>query len=41
MRLQLRLYVPDPPGKVKLRARSSDNRGKVRAIGNLTLVCNP
>jgi len=29
------------PGKLKLRVRSSDNSGKIRAIGNLTLLCNP
>ena len=29
------------PGKLKLRARSSDNSGKVRAVSTLTLVCNP
>ncbi|HJQ83663.1 MAG TPA: hypothetical protein VKA21_06285 [Candidatus Binatia bacterium] len=29
------------PGKLKLRARSSDNSGKIKANGALTLVCNP
>lgn len=29
------------PGVVKLRARSSDNSGKIRAIGQLKLVCMP
>ena len=29
------------PGKVKLRARSSDNSGKIKAIGQLTLICMP
>ena len=29
------------PGTVRIRARSSDNSGKIRAVGNLTLTCNP
>jgi len=29
------------PGKVKIKVRSSDNSGRVKAIGVLTLVCNP
>ena len=29
------------PGKVKLRACSADNSGKMRAVGQLTLVCMP
>jgi hypothetical protein len=29
------------PGKVKLKMKSSDNSGRVKAIGALTLVCNP
>ena len=29
------------PGKLKMRARSSDNSGKIRATSLLTLVCNP
>jgi hypothetical protein len=29
------------PGKVRIRARSSDNSGRVRATGTLTLICNP
>jgi hypothetical protein len=29
------------PGKVTIRARSSDNSGKIRATGVLTLICNP
>jgi hypothetical protein len=29
------------PGKVAIRARTSDNSGRVRAVGNLTLVCTP
>ena len=29
------------PGKVRVRTRSSDRSGKVRATGVLTLICNP
>ena len=29
------------PGKVKIRARSSDNSGKIRAIGQLQVTCMP
>jgi len=29
------------PGKVRVRVRSSDNSGRVRATGVLTLICNP
>jgi hypothetical protein len=29
------------PGIVKIKARTSDNTGRVRAVGSLTLVCNP
>jgi hypothetical protein len=29
------------PGKLRLRVRSSDNSGKLRATGNLTLSCMP
>ena len=29
------------PGKLKLRARSSDATGKLHAVSTLTLVCNP
>ncbi len=29
------------PGKVKIRARSTDNTGKTRSIGNLSLFCMP
>jgi hypothetical protein len=29
------------PGKVRIRARSSDNSGRVKATGTLLLVCNP
>jgi hypothetical protein len=29
------------PGKLKLRVRSSDTSGKLRATGNLTLICMP
>jgi hypothetical protein len=29
------------PGKVRIRARSSDNSGRVKATGVLTLICNP
>jgi hypothetical protein len=29
------------PGKVRLRARSSDNSGRVKATATLDLVCNP
>ena len=29
------------PGKVRVRARSSDNSGRIRATGILTLICNP
>jgi hypothetical protein len=29
------------PGKVKIKARTSDNSGRVKTVGALTLVCNP
>jgi hypothetical protein len=29
------------PGKVKIKVRSSDNTGRVKAVGQLTLICNP
>jgi hypothetical protein len=29
------------PGKVRLRARSSDNSGRIKATATLDLVCNP
>jgi hypothetical protein len=29
------------PGKVRVRTRSSDNTGHIRATGILTLICNP
>lgn len=29
------------PGKVRVRARSSDRSGKIKATGNLTLICAP
>jgi hypothetical protein len=29
------------PGKLKIKARTSDNSGKVKSIGMLTLVCTP
>jgi hypothetical protein len=29
------------PGKVKLRTRSSDDIGKIRAVGRLAVVCMP
>ena len=29
------------PGKVRLKVRSSDNSGRIRAIGVATLICNP
>ena len=29
------------PGKLRLRVRSSDNSGRIRSTGNLTVVCNP
>jgi hypothetical protein len=29
------------PGKVRVKVRSSDNSGRVRATGVLTFVCNP
>lgn len=29
------------PGKVRIRARTTDNSGKTRSIGNLVLVCAP
>jgi len=29
------------PGKVKIRAKSSDNSGRIKAVGALNLICNP
>ena len=29
------------PGKMRIRARSTDNSGRSRAVGTVTLICNP